>query len=152
MAEVSITDEIRIHAPVPRVWEAIKNPNAHARWHPFLEAIVGEHRLGEARTCSVTVGGKRGETTERCIEEDEERTIVWAIEKDTSGFSRMAENWRAGFALADHGGATHVTALSSFEPSNLMVSAAMPLIRRKFHQTQRAILNGLKHASEADPS
>jgi uncharacterized protein YndB with AHSA1/START domain len=145
---VRIEDEIRVDAPVSCVWEAIKNPAVHAQWHPFVTRIGGEHRLGQVRTCEVTVGKKNGQTTERCIEDDQERSIVWAIQHDTTGFSRMVSDWRAGFAMRRRDDATWVTAQSTFVPNNILIKAISPLIKRKFHQTQLAILAALKASAE----
>lgn len=36
---------------------------------------------------------------------------------------------------------------SAFRPRNLLVRLIMPLIRRKFHQTQKTILQGLEGAA-----
>jgi uncharacterized protein YndB with AHSA1/START domain len=149
MTEVRIVDELRIDAPIGAVWRAIEDPAAHARWHPFLSAIAGGHRLEEVRSCSVHVGGKDGTTTERCVERDEGTRIVWAIEQDSTGFGRMVSAWRSGFSLAERDGATLAAAHSTFRPNNVLVRAMLPLIRRRFHQTQRAILRGLLESVEA---
>jgi uncharacterized protein YndB with AHSA1/START domain len=149
MAEVKVDDEVRIDAPLEEVWQAIKEPAAHARWHPFVTHIGGEHRLGAARTCSVIVGKRTGRTTERCIEEEQARAIAWEIEEDSTGFSRMVSDWRAGFRLERHDGGALVTAHSAFEPRNVFVRLITPLIRRKFHQTQKVILDALKRSVEA---
>jgi hypothetical protein len=45
MSVVKIEDEIAVDAPALEVWKAIKNPSAHAQWHPFLTEISGEHGL-----------------------------------------------------------------------------------------------------------
>ena len=150
MSEVRIADEVRVEAPMAAVWMAIEDPAAHARWHPFVTEIVGRHELDQVRTCSVLLGKKQGRTTERCVEHDQGRRIAWAIEEDSSGFGRMVTGWRAGFALESGEGGTVVTAESTFRPRNLLVRAMLPMIRRKFHQTQQAILRGLKDAVEAD--
>jgi hypothetical protein len=73
-----------------------------------------------------------------------------AIEEDSTGFGRMVSAWRSGFSLAQRDGETIVTAHSTFHPNNLLVRAMLPVIRRKFHQTQRAILRGLQEAVEGD--
>jgi hypothetical protein len=130
------------------VWQAIQDPTVHTHWHPFVTQIDGQHRLGQVRTCMVLVGGKQGQTTERCVEDDELSRITWEIEADSTGFGRMVSGWRAGFSLTSHGPTTIVTARSSFRPRNLLVHAMLPLIRRKFHHTQRAILEALKHSVE----
>jgi hypothetical protein len=148
MSVVKIEDEIAVDAPVLEVWKAIKNPSAHAQWHPFLTEISGEHGLNETRTCSVLVGGKRGTTTERCVEEDEPRRMMWLVEEDSIGFARMVANWHAGFSLSPTDRGTVVTATSTLEPKNMLVRAMLPLIRRKFHQTHRTILAALKHSLE----
>jgi uncharacterized protein YndB with AHSA1/START domain len=149
MSLVKIEDEIVVDASAIDVWNAIKDPGAHARWHPFVTEIEGEHRQGEIRTCAVIVGGKQGSTKERCVEDDEARRIVWLVEEDSTGFGRMVANWRAGFSLSPSDRGTVVTAESTFEPKNVLVRAMLPLIRRKFHQTQRAILNALRGSVEA---
>jgi uncharacterized protein YndB with AHSA1/START domain len=152
MSEVRTADELRIDAPIDVVWRAIEDPGAHARWHPFVSAIAGGHELHEIRSCSVQVGKKEGTTKERCVERDEGARIAWAIEEDSTGFARMVSGWRSGFSLAERDGATIVTAHSVFRPKNVLVRAMLPLIRRKFHQTQRAILRGLQQAVEGDPA
>jgi uncharacterized protein YndB with AHSA1/START domain len=150
MSEVRIADELRLDAPVDVVWHAIADPAAHARWHPFVSAIAGGHELHDVRSCSVQVGNKEGTTKERCVEREEGARIAWAIEEDSTGFARMVSGWRSGFSLAEGDGATIVTAQSTFRPNNLLVRATLPMIRRKFHQTQQAILRGLQEAVEAD--
>jgi uncharacterized protein YndB with AHSA1/START domain len=149
---VTITDEIRVEAPISAVWPAIEDPVEHARWHPFVTEIAGEHALGQLRTCSVLVGGKQGLTRERCVEHESRWRITWAVEEDSTGFSRMASDWRAGFTLSELDGATIVTAQSSFRPRNLLVRAMLPMIRRKFHHAQQAILDGLKESLEPGAS
>jgi uncharacterized protein YndB with AHSA1/START domain len=151
MTEVVLEDVIAIAAPAGEVWEAIKDPAKHARWHPFVVEITGEHELGRVRNCSVLVGKKRGQSKERCVADDDASRITWVIEEDSTGFGRMVSDWRAGFRLAQRDGATIVTAESRFRPGNVLVRAMLPLIRRKFHQTQQAILSGLKGSLEAAP-
>jgi uncharacterized protein YndB with AHSA1/START domain len=146
MNEVAITDETTIDAPIDAVWEAIQNPAEHARWHPYLSQIIGQHQLGQTRECTVLVGKKEGRTRERCVEYEAGNRIFWAIEEDSTGFGRMASGWRAGFSLEERDGVTAVAAESRFRPRNIAVRAMLPLIRRKFHQTQRDILEGLKKA------
>ena len=143
-----ITDQVVVQAPVERVWAAIQDPGEHVKWHPFATRIEGAHTFGATRECSVLVGGKPGTTRERCTRYEEGRVIVWSVEQDSSGFSRMVSDWRTGFSLEPQGsGATRVTAQSLFTP-RLPARVMMPVIRRKFHQTQRAILNGLKQYTE----
>ena len=148
MSEVRIADELRLDAPIDVVWHAIEDPAAHARWHPFVSAIAGGHELHEVRSCSVQVGKKEGTTKERCVEREDGARITWAIEEDSTGFARMVSAWRSGFTLDELDGATVVTAESVFRPNNVLVRAMLPLIRRKFHQTQQAILRGLQEAVE----
>ena len=151
MGEVRIADELRIDAPIDVVWRTIEDPTAHARWHPFVSAIAGGHRLHDVRSCSVHVGRKRATTKERCVEREEGARIAWAIEEDSSGFGRMVTGWRSGFDVAERDGATIVTATSTFRPGNVLVRAMLPVIGRKFHQAHRAILRGLQEAVEGGP-
>jgi uncharacterized protein YndB with AHSA1/START domain len=146
MSAVRIADELQVNAPIDVVWHAIENPESHARWHPFVTAIAGGHELNEIRSCSVKVGKKDGSTKERCVEREERARIAWAIEEDSTGFGKMVSEWRAGFRLAERDAATIVTAESTFRPNNVLVRTMLPLIRRKFHQTQQAILRGLQEA------
>jgi uncharacterized protein YndB with AHSA1/START domain len=148
MREVSIEDTLAIDASAPEIWHALADPAAHARWHPFVTEIAGEHRLGQVRTCSVVVAGKPGQTKERCFVDEPASRIGWSVEEDSTGFGRMVSNWRAGFWMTSRDGKMLVTAESTFEPNNLLVRAMLPVIRRKFHQTQRAILTALKAALE----
>jgi hypothetical protein len=152
VASVRIVDELVVRAPIADVWAAIKDPGAHTAWHPFLTAIEGEHALGATRSCSATVGGKQGTTRERCVAEEQERTINWAIEEDSTGFSRMVSDWRAGFSLEPTGAGTRVEAESVFRPRGVLIRIVGPIVRRKFHHAQRAILAGLKSACEQPAS
>jgi len=147
--QVHIADEVVVNAPTPTVWREIKDPALHTEWHPFVTQISGEHSLGATRSCAVLLGKKAAETKERCVAEDDERRLAWKIEEDTSGFLRMVTDWTAGFRLepAD-AGATRVIAESDFAPKNALVRLMMPMVRRKFHGAQRAILAGLKDAAE----
>jgi Polyketide cyclase / dehydrase and lipid transport len=77
MNDVVIEDEIAIESPALAVWEAIRDPAMHARWHPFVIEIRGEHGLGLVRTCSVLVSKQQGQTKERCVEDDRGNRIAW---------------------------------------------------------------------------
>ena len=46
--------------------------------------------------------------------------------------------------------ATIVTAHSTLRPNNIFVRAMLTVIRRRFHQTQQAILRGLQKDVEGD--
>jgi len=150
MREVRIEDTAVVGAPAAMVWAAIKDPAVHAEWHPFVIGISGEHALGAVRSCSVLVGKRRGETTERCVEEEPERRIVWRIEEDSTGFSRLVSEWRAGFTLQSVDGGTRVTAESTFRPRRALLRLLRPLVARRFHRAQQAILAGLERAVEQD--
>lgn len=148
MSEVRIEDRIAIDASAAKVWDALEDPAVQTRWHPFVTQIAGEHRLGHVRTCSVIVGRKHGETKERCVVEEPPSRIAWSIEEDSTGFGRMVSNWHAGFSLTERGAATVVAAESIFHPNNVLVRAMLPIMRRKFHRTQQAILAALKESLE----
>ena len=62
---------------------------------------------------------------------------------------RCVADWSAGFTLQARGAdATLVRAQSLFRPKRLPARLMMPVIRRKFHQTQQAILVKLKEYAE----
>jgi uncharacterized protein YndB with AHSA1/START domain len=147
MGEVRIVDEAVVAAPADAVWGAIADPAEHARWHPFVARITGEHRLGATRSCRVDLRRRKGETRERCISEERERRIAWQIEEDSTGFLRLVTDWTAGFHLESQGSDwTQVVAESTFSPRTFVVRPMLPLVRRRFHATQRAILVALEHA------
>jgi hypothetical protein len=149
VAEVRVADQAEVAAPVGVVWAAIRDPVTHARWHPFVTEIHGEHRRGATRACRVELGRRTGETRERCIVEEPERRLAWTIDEDSSGFLRLATDWSAGFELEPAGAErTRVTAVSAFHPRSFLVRPMLPLVRRKFHVTQLAILAGLRDMVE----
>ena len=149
MSRVEITDEVVVNASGSEVWEAIRDPALHAEWHPFVDSIRGEHAAGASRGCDIRVGKKTGETREHCTAFEEERRILWQIDEDSTGFLRLVSDWTAGFVLEPAGsGATRVSAQSAFERKNPLLVLMLPMIRRKFHQTQQAILAGLKQFVE----
>jgi uncharacterized protein YndB with AHSA1/START domain len=150
MRQVEIRDQLALSAEPPTVWAAIKDPSAHAAWHPFLTEIKGVHEAGAERVCSVKLGGKASHTRERCVVERPEQRIIWRIDDDSSGFSRMVSDWTAGFSLTPTDGGTLVTAESAFRPRNPFVRLMMPIVRRRFHHAQKAILAGLKEFTESD--
>jgi hypothetical protein len=110
----------------------------------LVTAIAGGHELHEIRSCLVRVGTKAGSTEERCVEREGGARIAWEIVEDSTGFGRMVTGWRSGFTLAERDGATIVTAHSTFRANDPLVRAMLPLLRRKFHQAQQAILCGLQ--------
>lgn len=121
--------------------------------HPFASAIEGTHALGQVRECTVVVGGKPGTTRETCTDYGVGRAIAWRIDADSPGFSGMVTDWRSGFRLNDDGGGTVVTAWSNFRPK-WFVWPLLPVIRRKFQQTQQEILKGwplYTYLGDADP-
>jgi|Tabmets5t2r1_1033131.scaffolds.fasta_scaffold69273_2 uncharacterized protein YndB with AHSA1/START domain len=147
MGELRIVDEAVVAAPAAAVWSAIADPAEHARWHPFVTRITGEHRLGATRSCRVDLGRRKGETRERCISAEPERRIAWQIDEDSTGFLRLVTDWTAGFHLESQGSDwTRVVAESAFSPRTLLVRPVLPLVRRRFHATQRAILAALEDA------
>jgi uncharacterized protein YndB with AHSA1/START domain len=144
-----IRDEVVVRASAEQVWQAIADPVAHAEWHPFLTHIAGEHALGSTRTCDVLVGKKPGKTEERCSTYVQGRQIMWSIDQDSTGFSRMVSGWSAGFSLEPQdSNATRVVAASTFTPTKFFSRLMIPMIRRKFHRTQRSILSALKQYVE----
>ena len=149
MSQVSVQDEIVVRAPTLDVWEAIESVERHAGWHRFVNEIVGEHELGATRTCAVSVGKKAGKTTERCVEYAPPHRIAWLIAEDSTGFSRIASDWHAGFKVAGGDSGTLVTAWSTFRPRGPVLRLISPVVRRKFHDTQRAILAALKDGIES---
>lgn len=149
MGEVRIVDEIAVAAPAGTVWAGVKDPATHARWHPFVTRISGEHRVGATRACQVDLGRRTGETREQCIADEAERRMAWRIEEDSTGFLRLVSGWTAGFELEPRGSnSTRVKAESTFRPKNILVRPLLPIVRRKFHVTQRQILGALKDAVE----
>jgi Polyketide cyclase / dehydrase and lipid transport len=149
MREVRIVDEIVVDVLPPVVWAAIEDPVAHAEWHPFVTRIGGEHRIGASRTCELDLGKRTGRTRERCIAHEAERRIAWKVEEDSTGFLRLVSDCTVGFDLRPDGsGETLVAAESALRPRSLLVWPLMPMVRRKFHDTQRKLLTALKEAAE----
>jgi uncharacterized protein YndB with AHSA1/START domain len=149
MRRVEIKDEVVVNASASEVWEAIRDPSLHAEWHPFVDSIRGDHAPGASRRCAVRVGKKAGETEEHCTAFEEERRILWQIDEDSTGFLRLVSDWTAGFVLEPaSSGATRVSAQSVFERKNPLLVLMRPIMRRKFHQMQQAILAGLKQFVE----
>jgi uncharacterized protein YndB with AHSA1/START domain len=145
----TLTDTTTIAAPVDQVWAAIENPDRHAHWHPFVQQIDGDHHANSVRTCTVLIGTRRATTVERCTERLDGRKLGWRIESDTTGFSRMVSGWAAGFTIEPDGpDKTRVLAESVFTPAKLSAHVLRPILRRKFHQTQRTILASLKQYVE----
>ena len=73
---------------------------------------------------------------------------MWAVEHDSTGFSRMVTDWRRGFSLQPQGPGGHPRA--SGEPVQAEAAGSLDGAGDpgKFHQTQRAILDGLRQHVE----
>jgi uncharacterized protein YndB with AHSA1/START domain len=144
-----ISDVLDIDAPVGLVWQALRDPISHAEWHPLVRRIVGDHALGEVRTCEVVLGGKDGQAVERCTTYDEGSAIAWTVQSDTSGFSRMVSDWSSGFRLEQLSDRrTRVTAWSAFRPRTFALRLMLPMVKLKFHRIQREVLGGLRAGVE----
>jgi len=111
--------------------------------------IIGKHELGEVRKCDMEVNNQTGHAEERCSEYEERRKIMRLIEKDSSGFSNMVSDWKAGFTLEFLGpGTTVVTAVSTFRLKATPDRANEQQNQQMFHKTHQAILSGLKKYAE----
>jgi len=107
--------------------------------------MVGKHELGEIRKCELEVNNQTRHTEERCSEYEERRKIMWLMGKDSSGFSNMVSDRKAGFTLEFLALATTVvTAVSTFRLKAAPDRAHEQKNQQVFHRTHQAILSGLK--------
>ena len=121
---------------------AIEGAEAHARWHPFATspANTAWEQPGRAQSSSA----KTHEIKDRCVEDGESQTDQLGhrarLDRLQSHGPRLAHRLRA----RAREGSTVVRADSAFRPKNAVIRLTAPIVRRKLHQTQQAIVVGLK--------
>jgi uncharacterized protein YndB with AHSA1/START domain len=145
-------DAITIAADAGRIWEILVDGARLPEWASMVKHTTGGRECVDAvRHCEVEFDGRPGRVTERCVEFVDRRRIAWVMTADSFGFGKMFIDMGFGFTLEPaEGGATRLRNDTFYQPRNLLASIMSRLMmRRKFRQLRRGVLENLKPLAEA---
>lgn len=148
--------EVRIEAPVARVWDAIEDLSIIPRYHPVVgsvEYVSGQTRRapGVAYKCVVPEGRMKGWCVERVVEHVPLRRTTVAFSDDSWGLSRMFDAFLAETTVEAQGDdATVVRIEASYRPRGFRMRLMHSLfMRRMMRKRAMLTLEGLKRLIEA---
>jgi uncharacterized protein YndB with AHSA1/START domain len=136
--------EIRINAPVEKVWEATQDLTLIPKYHPdvrSVEFVSGATRraVGIEYKCIVPEG-RKGWCVERVIENIPNQKMSVAFPEDSWGLSKMFDDFLTELTFAPEvGGATRVRLEAFYVPKSLKVRVMNALVMRRMMR-QRALL------------
>jgi hypothetical protein len=139
-----IQAQIRIDAPLPRVYEAFAGLS---HWQAALPDVLGVEVLyddGRLQEFLMTVERPNGAETIRGVRFLEPDSIELFQPVPPPGFTRMCGAWH----FRDAGGSTEVTATRTFEVKDAAATAAVADKLRGFLRTNLALFKSyVEHAS-----
>ena len=145
--------EIRINAPVEKVWEAGQDLTLIPQYHPevrHVEFVSGATRRapGVEYKCIVPEG-RKGWCVERVVENIPNQKMSIEFPEDSWGLSRMLDNFLTELTLHSEDGATRVRLEAFYAPKSLRLRVMNALVMRRMMR-KRAILTlqGLKRMIE----
>lgn len=151
-APVQDTWEILVDAPAADVWAVLDDSANLPRWCPFMvkDTTGGKESMGATRECTIENGGRSGRVKERCIDYQPERRIMWTMDEDTLGITRMLEGFAFGFSLERlEDQRTRVTFEQRWRARTLLAKLLVPLVmRRQMAKTNERLLGYLKQYVE----
>lgn len=130
-----------------RIWAIITDISLLPRINPGVIKATGTmNKLNGMRTCEVENRGRKGVITEKLIEFVPEKRVVWKVESDTMGMSKMLKDTRF-FLLLEKvtDSSTRVTAETHYTPANLPARIMNSLMMKKmFAAAQEEILHNIQ--------
>ena len=142
-------------APAELVYRLFMDNAELANWAPVVDAVTREEGgddtgLGVARTCAVTMSGKKGTMVERCVEAVPATRASFVVVADSFGFAKV---------LTDYGFTAHFTPITNestrvrietfYTPANPLAAILNRLVlRRRFRGVVDGLLRGLGTLAE----
>lgn len=139
------SSEILVKARPEKVWAILEDSTRLSRWTPMIKGTTGKkEKVGSVRTCQVEWEGRKDEVTERCIEANPPKKILWVMEK--GGMKKLFSDIRFGFALEPKDGDMTLLRLEFlYEPRNILARLMYALMmRRKLEGLRQSLLGNLK--------
>jgi uncharacterized protein YndB with AHSA1/START domain len=146
-------NEQLIEAPPARIWAVLEDPALLPQWVPAVERMTahGEREApGAVRRCDVNFGGRKGYIVERCVEAVPERRLLYAVDDDSLGFTKLFAGYHFSLELEPRGERrTLVTSRTFYEPRGMRGRLMNRLMSRKFASVRAEMLLGLKRLADA---
>lgn len=142
-----------IDATPKSVWAVLEDSAQLSRWAPpvqCVEAHDASERVGSARTCAVTMGGREGTMVERCVGRVDERELSYRVDEESFGMTKMFADYGFRIRLAPERDGTRVSIETFYSPRNVFYGAMNVLMmRRRFGTVVDGLLDGLRRHVEA---
>ena len=147
--------EVRVKAPVARVWHAIEDLSLIPQYHPIVrsvEYVSGQTRRapGVAYKCVVPEGRQKGWCVERVVEHIPHRKTTVAFSEDSWGMGQMFGEFLAETTVESQGdNATVVQLKAHYIPRGFKMRLIHSLfMRRMMRKRAMLTLEGLKRLIE----
>ena len=139
-----------VGAPVSLVFALFMDNAELANWAPVVDAVTAEEGgdaagVGRTRTCAVTMQGRSGTMTERCVDVVDDQRASFVLVDDSFGFRKMLHDYgfTAHFAPSPEGH-TEVTIETFYTPANPLAAVVNALVlRHRFSTVVDGLLAGL---------
>ncbi|HXD78408.1 MAG TPA: SRPBCC family protein [Puia sp.] len=147
MSTLQARSEALLNASVSRVWAIVTDITLLPRINPGVIKVSGAMNEPNAvRTCEVESKGRKGIITEKLVEFVPEKRMVWKVESDTMGMSKMLLDTRFSLLLETvTDSSTKVTAETHYSPRTILARMMNGLMMKKmFAKAQEKILQNLR--------
>lgn len=151
MGKLQARNEAVINATASSIWAIITDITVLHKINPGVVKATGRmDKQGETRTCEMNNKGRRGTITEKLVELVPEQKMVWVIEHDTMGMSKMLKDPRFCFYLEKVGdGKTKIVNESYYQPATLMAKIMnIMMMKKMMGKIQDQILSNIKSLAE----
>jgi len=147
MSTLQARGEALLNASVSRVWAIVTDITLLPRINPgVIKASGAMNEPNAVRTCEVESKGRKGIITEKLVEFVPEKRMVWKVESDTMGMSKMLLDTRFSLLLETvTDSSTKVTAETHYSPRTILARMMNGLMMKKmFAKAQEKILQNLR--------
>jgi len=146
MSTLQARSQAVVNAPISSVWAIITDITLLPRINPGVIKATGTMNESNAvRTCEVENKGRKGIITEKLVEFVLGKRMVWRVESDTMGMSKMLLDTQFSLLLETvTDSSTKVTAETHYSPRTFLAGIMNGLVMKKmFARAQEKILQNL---------
>ena len=147
MSTLQAKSEAVLNASVSRIWAIVTDITLLPRINPgVIKASGTMNEQNASRTCEVENKGRKGIITEKLVEFVPGKKMVWKVESDTMGMSKMLLDTRFSLVLEMvTDSSTKVTAETHYSPRTILARVMNGLMMKKmFAKAQEKILQNLQ--------
>ena len=148
------TVELRIRAPLDRVWDAVEDLSLIPRYHSDVrevEYLSNTTRRGRGVSYRCVVpDGRTGWCVERVVEHVPLRKTTIAIPEDSWGLTQLIDQFLTELTVEDVDGGTTLVRLQAFYVPKTWKAQVLNILRLRPRMRQRALrtLEGLRRLLE----